>query len=98
MEKVYALIECVEREIEGRRFPSIAEAQQTMFKCYMETLLGGEKEFKQSHYATMRFPECLPHLNYDEDVMCSEHTINERWAYINDGPNHDNYDWKILEL
>ena len=23
--------------------------------------------------------------------------ISTWWAWVNDGPNHDNYDWKIIE-
>ena len=81
------------------RFPTLKDAQQAMFQCYLETLLGGKEAFDKSKYAKMNFPECIPEIQKNEELFAKEYAeITPMWAYITDGPNHDNFDWKIEEI
>lgn len=99
MDKICVLAECIERDIQMMRQPSLQEAQQTMFDCYMETVLGSKEAFQNSDYANKKFPDCLEEIQKDPEVFGEGYAeITAMWAYVNDGPNHDNYDWKIEEL
>lgn len=37
--------------------------------------------------------------SYEETAKkgCLDCEMSMWWAYVDDGPNHDNYDWKIIE-
>ena len=97
--KICVLAECIERDISMIRFPTLKDAQQAMFQCYLETLLGGKEAFDKSEYAKMSFPECIPEIQKNEELFAEEYAeITPMWAYITDGPNHDNFDWKIEEI
>lgn len=95
-EKVCVLIESVEREISAERFPNIKAAQTEMFKRYVH--VSGGVKFEDSAYAGKQFPECLSELREDEEMCGDDAYINKMSAYVNDGPNHDNYDWVIREV
>lgn len=98
MKKICVLAECVEREITMTRFPSVKAAQEAMYKYFMETAMGAE-QFAASEYAGMKFPECLEELKNDPVFNeIDDADITAMSAYVNDGPNHDNYDWYIQEV
>ena len=98
MGKVCVLAECVERDITMTRFPSVKAAQQAMYTQYMETVFGAE-EFARSEYAGKEFPECLEEIKDDPILYeAGDAEIFAMSAYVNDGPNHDNYDWSIQEV
>ena len=46
--KICVLAECIERDISMIRFPTLKDAQQAMFQCYLETLLGGKEAGRAS--------------------------------------------------
>ena len=51
-------------------------------------------------YSTLEEAQSAMREAYEETVnnRAAENDISEWWAWVNDGPNHDNYDWKILEI
>ena len=70
-DKIYILIECVERDIQGIKYDTFEEAHAAMEECYNEI---------------------INTYGYEDSE------ITEWYAWINDGPNHDNYDWKIVDV
>lgn len=95
--KVFVLVENVENDMVANRYPSLFDAQQAMFRRYAEIITG--RQFKATKYAKMSFPACLPDLEDDPDMDDDEtRGIHEKDACIWDGPNHDNYSWRIFEL
>ena len=94
---VFVLVENVENDMVANRYPSLFDAQQAMFRRYVEIITG--RQFKATKYAKMSFPACLPDLEDDPDMDDDEtRGIREKDACIWDGPNHDNYSWRIFEL
>ena len=95
--KAVVMVENVENQMVANRHPSLLAAQKAMFKRYVEVITG--RQFRATKYAKMDFPACLPELKNDPDMDDGDtRGIKEEEARIWDGPNHDNYSWKIFEL
>ena len=100
MSKIYALTEVVEREIEIIPYGSFKDAQTAMFEAYMNTYCNGEPY--NDIIDDYRNEDGTVDLENDDllDIISApyEAEIDTTSAYINDGPKHDNYDWKIIEI
>lgn len=86
------LISVVEREIEVRTFPNINDAQQTMLAEYLTAISGYIDEIPD----TSEFD--FNNIDTMNEICSDDCQIGTASAWVNDGPNHDNYDWKIVEL
>lgn len=58
-----------------------------------------ERDIEGIRYDTLEEAGTAMKEAYEETVSrgVAESDISEWWAWANDGPNHDNYDWKIIE-
>ena len=91
--KKYVLSECCELDISTDTSATLAEAQQEMFKRYIQA-----NKLDWNNYSHMTFPACLEELKKDEEAYGNDAQISEKEAYVLDGSNHDNYCWKITEI
>lgn len=88
------LVEVCERDITVEQFPTVEEAQKEMLKRYVSVAL--REEYERTRYATMPFQDCFNEVS--EHLCDSDSHLNAMSAWVSDGPNHDNYDWKIERL
>lgn len=100
MSKIYVLAETVERETDIIPYSEFKDAQIAMFEAYMNTYCNGESY--NDIIDDYRNEDGTIDLENDDllDIISApcEAEIDATSAYVNDGPNHDNYDWKIIEI
>lgn len=88
---MFILIEVADRSVSvPSKFPTLELAQRCMRKTFLKTTGLTEKEFNDA-YGFSIFD-----LNrFIEDEY--EIGLSEMYAYINDGPNHQDFDWVIFD-
>lgn len=90
-EKRFMLITVCDREISTEIFPKFDDARKEMKTQFMEC-------FNITHFATMQDAD---KIDFDKDCYFDDDECNgwdETSAWYNEGPNHANYDWQIVEV
>lgn len=90
--KKYILVSVVAREISVNEYDSIKEAQKAMYSYFCMTSGLGDEDFDDDFFSDNDSDEYINGMYEDSEVG-----IDSMSAYVTDGPNHDNYDWKIIE-
>lgn len=83
MSKNFLLITVEEREISTEFFSTFEDAKAEMMKQFAEC-------FSDEDRSEFDFE--------DAEYYGDEYGWNETSACLNDGPNHSNFDWKIIEI
>jgi hypothetical protein len=99
-DKIFILAECVERDIDMTPYTTLKEAQEAMFSAYKDTLerIGINIKTNIEKYLNTKNTYTFTKDTSDEIHDGSEYDIDNTSAWINEGPNHDNYDWIIKEI
>lgn len=74
-----------------KKYILIAVAERDIFTEEFETLEKAQEEMRKQVIES-----CKDELEeyIDDDMAC----IKDMFAWVTDGLNHDDYDWKIIEL
>lgn len=88
-EKRFMLITVCDREISTEIFPKFDDARKEMKTQFMEC-------FNVTHFVSMQDDD---DIDFEKDCYSDDdYGWGKTSAWYNEGPNHADYDWKIVEI
>lgn len=80
--KQILLVTVEEREISTTLFSTFEEAKEEMIKQFAECFTEEDRS----------------EFDFENACYYDEYGWDETSAWLNDGPNHSNYDWRIIDI